>query len=85
MIHERVIFLSEKYDDGTVQGYCRSGGLIQAFHKDELESYKIKLENYYCDTDLKDQLYLVYYLETRKCWKSTRPQSEYFSMTIQRQ
>ena len=64
MIHERVIFLSEKYDDGTMEGYCRSGSLIQAFHKDELESYKIKLENYYCDTDLKDQLYLVYYLES---------------------
>ena len=48
-IGSRIVTLTQEF------GYevCDSKRL-STIHKDELESYKIKLENYYSDTDLKE-------------------------------
>ena len=56
MIHERCVFLSDKYEDGNLMKNIQKEGKIRINHGEELESYKIKLENLYEHTDMKEKL-----------------------------
>ena len=63
MILNRIGVLSEKYDHAKFEDYNSYNGRpsmwnlnpLRTTFRDELESYKIKLENFYGDTDLKEQ------------------------------
>ena len=44
--------------------FCQATRL-KAEHSEELESYKVKLENFYLDTDVKEQTF-------HDCWSTTR-------------
>ena len=63
MIFNRIGVLSE-YDNDRFEDYNSYNGRppmwnlnpLRTTFRDELESYKIKLENFYGDTDLKEQL-----------------------------
>ena len=61
----RLAFFHQKYNVGTTyEDSLRFEGQrsrIPTFHPDhdELESYKVKLENFYSDTDLKEELHRI--------------------------
>ena len=58
-IQSRIRALKEEFDHERFDyqiSYQRHFNPLRTIFKDELESYKIKLENFYCDTDMKEQL-----------------------------
>ena len=69
MIFNRVGVLSEKYDSNArFDDYKSYNGRppiwnlnpLRTIFRDELESYKVTLENFYGDTDLKERLNCFY-------------------------
>ena len=55
-IYNRITTLTEEFDNERFDyqtSYLRHYNPLRTIFKDELESYKVKLENFYSDTDLK--------------------------------
>ena len=67
MIHQRCVFLSDKYEDGNLMKNIQKEGKIRINHGEELESFKVKLENFYEDTDLKEELLTGWQLWVTAC------------------
>ena len=58
MIHSRMKTLKQEFEPERFDYHIsnlRHFNPLRTIFKEELESYKVKLENFYCDTDLKEQ------------------------------
>ena len=56
-IHNRITTLLQEFDNERFDyntSYRRHFNPLRTIFKDELVSYKVKLENFYSDTDLKE-------------------------------
>ena len=57
-ITNRVYTLYVQYQDSTpMDEIPRQSTRLKHQHEEELESYKVKLENFYSDTDVKEQTF----------------------------
>ena len=52
LMQSRIVTIGQKFGYHTNKSF----NPLPTNYKDELESYKVKLENFYSDTDLKEQL-----------------------------